>query len=121
MLGSDSVSRDWLKYIGVILAILGGFMVGFGFGISFVSASIAAEVANITSQMVNKIPLVGEWLASQIKVFLHDLIKGLVEPFNVNLILLYSFGFLMIAIGIASVYYSKQRIKKSELEALFGV
>jgi len=116
------MSRTWLKYFGIIIAILGGFIVGFAFGISFVSASIAGEVANITSQMIGNIPLVGEWIAAQIKVFLYDLVAGLIEPYSMNLILLYVLGVMLILTGIVCVYYSRSRKRTrevSELGALF--
>jgi hypothetical protein len=90
------------RYIGTIFLVIGGFVIGFGFGLYYMFSAIENRLANIDGQLTSRI---GSMLANTIKNDIHNYM----ESHPPNVVPLYIIGFILLAFGVVSTYYMRSK------------
>jgi len=98
------MERKWVKYIGVILAGVGGFVIGFGYGSYFTFSVIMGKIANISGELVGWVPLIGGTLAKAVEESLYNFLMR----YSPNVIPLYIFGLILLSSGMISIHFSRE-------------
>jgi len=98
------MERSWLKYVGVILGVISGILIGFGLGMYTMFSIIVRQIADISGELVKLVPLIGWAIAKQVE---EGLYSYLMATFSPDVALYYLIGFILMIVSVASAYLSK--------------